>query len=244
VARLSRLPTLLAIVALVVTGCGSDDPADDAGPSTPAAPTSSPTGDVAAPSDAPAVSTVTPSTDDPATSATSGPAQPTSGTPSGSAAAPSGGATSGAATASRPPVGVPGGVPGAEPLTPATETALLAVLTAEGEAGGQAYRLERDGAGWLVTVKVFDGARVVSVAPEGDRVAGLEEAPAGEETAALDVARVALGEAGELALAEVPGDLASVVLAQDGDLAVWEVTVTTGDGPQRVRIDVAIGEPL
>lgn len=230
---MTRTSRALAALALLVAGC-SEGPADGAGNQTTAPPSvatsiPAPGGDVAAPSDGSAVT---------ATDA----ASPTRD--GGAVTEPGESATTGAgATASTPPpVGIPGGVPGAAPLTTGTEEALLALLTAEAEAGGQAYRLEPSGDGWVVTVRVFDGSRAVEVGEDGATARSVTEAPAGPETAALDTARILVAEGAEVAVADAPGDLSSVVLVRTRDAAYWEVTVDTAEGERTVRVDVATGE--
>lgn len=239
---MSRTTGALAVtaaLAVLVAGCSGEDPAE---PSPGASDTSGVEGSAAAPS----------GTGDDDADTSSQPAQPpaTGGTtgagptgPTGSAPPGGSGGTATGSTSTRPPVGIPGGVPGAEPLTPATEQVLLALLTAEGEVGGRAYRIgPATGDGWVVTVRVFDGAREVEVSPDGGTVRSVGGSDAGPETAALENALVTAAEAAEVAVAATPGDVRSVVLVQEQDHAYWDVSVDAPDGRVRVRVDLATGE--
>lgn len=224
--RAPRAAAPAVALAVLLAGC-SGDPSDDP---VPEESRTSATGAVPA-SDGIAATTPPSGTEAPGRVGTSPPGPSASGS------------TAGASSRTRPPVGIPGGIPGAEPLTAVTEAALLALLTAEGEAGGQAYRIgPAAGEGWVVTVRVFDGARDVEVSPDGATVRSVTETTAGPETAALEITRVLVAEGAEVAVAEAPGDLRSAVLVQDGDRAYWDVSVDTADGRRRVRVDVATGE--
>lgn len=115
-----------------------------------------------------------------------------------------------------------------------TAIALVAIETAEAEAGGTAYEIDdqdEDGT-WEVDVRVDDRSVEVTVSADGTEVTETEDDDLDDDDrAALDAATITLREAIELAVAEAGGVLDDAELEgeDDGEPHHWEVTVDTDD---------------
>lgn len=142
--------------------------------------------------------------------------------------------------------GVPGGIPGAEELSDASEDALVAVTVAENTVGGPAAQLQPDGERWQVVVLTSAGAERRVVDPSGE-VVGSEsvDASSPEVLAARAVldqdVSLGLRAAVELALAEVGGDVRSAQVELGGGLPVWVIQVADGSSAT-VTVDPVTGE--
>lgn len=139
--------------------------------------------------------------------------------------------------------------PGGDAGSDLTAIALVAIDTAEAEAGGTAYEIDDqdDDGTWEVDVRVGDRSVEVTVSADGTQVVGTEDDDLDDDDrAALDASTITLAEAIELAVAEAGGVLDDAELEgeDDGRPHHWEVTVDTDrDDDVEVLISVT-GEAL
>lgn len=167
---------------------------------------------------------------------------PTSGATETQSSAVPPGADPGQSATTPPPVGIPGGVPGAPPLSEQTVHALTAVVTAEAETGGRPYGLTRGPSHWVVMVRLWDGGREVRVDDDGTGVESVTSVDVDEEVALmLDTVVVPMVEAAEVAVADRPGDIAAVAAVESDGAWTWQVSVDTGSGLVQVPVDVGSG---
>ncbi|WP_256839662.1 PepSY domain-containing protein [Ornithinimicrobium faecis] len=133
--------------------------------------------------------------------------------------------------------------PGDDPAGDLTAIALVAIGTAEAEAGGTAYEIDDqdDDGTWEVDVRVDDRSVEVTVSEDGTQVVETEDDDLDDEDrAALDASTITLAEAIELAVAEVGGVLDDAELEgeDDGQPHHWEVSVDTDEQDD---IEVLVG---
>lgn len=124
-------------------------------------------------------------------------------------------------------------------------SAVAAIAAAEAEVGGTAFEIESEGGGWEVDVAI-DDSRYVEVKVDRDgTVVGVDDEDDldGTDREGLATASITLGDAIEIAFAEVGGILDDVELDREGGALVWEVNLD--DGPRiehEVYVDVATGD--
>ncbi|MDO5681472.1 MAG: PepSY domain-containing protein [Propionibacteriaceae bacterium] len=125
------------------------------------------------------------------------------------------------------------------------KAALQAISTAADAAKGTPFEIdaEDDEGAWEVHVMVDTRTHEVEVSADGRTVTKQEDEEADrDDTRRLGQAGLSLSHAIEAALREVPGTLDDVELADDNDIAVWEVTIDTPDADDvEVLIDVRDG---
>lgn len=139
--------------------------------------------------------------------------------------------------------GVAGGIPGAPPLTGASDQALTAVTAAEDTLGGPAHSLAptQEG-GWEVVVLLAGGARLATVSADAEVVdtRSVEADPL--VVAVLDQdASLGLRAAVELALAQVGGDVRSARVALGDSGPHWRIEVTGGTSASAI-VDTLTGD--
>lgn len=235
--RLTVTTALALTLSLGLTACGDDEPtvetpADEPGSTAPAESGSDDTTE----DDAPATGEETSdgASDDDATSD-----EETADDAGDDATSDDAGTTDDGGTAA----------PGGDAADDLTAIAILAIDTAEAEAGGTAYEIDdqdEDGT-WEVDVQVEDRSVEVTVSADGTQVVETEDDDLDDEDrAALDAATITLTEAIELAVNEVGGVLDDAELEgeDDGDPHHWEVSVDTDENDDiEVHISVT-GEVL
>ncbi|USQ78912.1 hypothetical protein NF556_14935 [Ornithinimicrobium faecis] len=133
--------------------------------------------------------------------------------------------------------------PGDDAAGDLTAVALVAIGTAEAEAGGTAYEIDDqdDDGTWEVDVRVDDRSVEVTVSEDGTQVVETEDDDLDDEDrAALDASTITLAEAIELAVAEAGGVLDDAELEgeDDGQPHHWEVSVDTDEQDD---IEVLVG---
>ncbi len=139
------------------------------------------------------------------------------------------------------------GVVGGGPAADVTPSALAAVESALGEVEGSAYRVDdREDGFWEVDVMTPEGARVVTVRPDGITVDGIGDQvedpldDAGRQ--ALSGATVSLAEGVVAAVRAAQGQLDSAALEEVDGAWVWRVVVdTAGQSGVELRVDPATG---
>lgn len=123
--------------------------------------------------------------------------------------------------------------------------ALVALATAEREAGGTAFDLEEEGnEGWDIDVAVGDRVVELTVSPDGTRVTETDDdndTLDSEDRSRLAQATVPIAEALTTAAGQAEGRLESIELDSFRGTTVWEIEFESGSGDTEVRIDVTTG---
>jgi uncharacterized membrane protein YkoI len=127
-----------------------------------------------------------------------------------------------------------------------TTAALAAIATAEAEAGGTSFSVDRDNLRevWDVEVAVDGGSIEVSVDATGSEVQRTENDDLdAEDRDALDAAQVGLSEAIQRVVGENGGTLDDAELDVDDGAVQWSVTILDADDrEQDYLVDAASGE--
>ena len=127
-----------------------------------------------------------------------------------------------------------------------TDDVLAAISAAEEEAGGTAYEIDDqdDDGSWEIDVAEGSTSTEVTVTADGtatvdDDTDDLDD----EDRAALQTAKISLGDAITTALKQVDGTLDDAELEEQGGRHVWQVTIDTTDrGGVEVDVDVESGQ--
>lgn len=127
-----------------------------------------------------------------------------------------------------------------------TDDVLAAISAAEEEAGGTAYEIDDqdDDGSWEIDVAEGSTSTEVTVTADGtatvdDDTDDLDD----EDRAAIEAAKISLGDAITTALKQVDGTLDDVELEEQGGRHVWQVTIDTTDrGGVEVDVDVESGQ--
>lgn len=127
-----------------------------------------------------------------------------------------------------------------------SDTWHAAIETAEQEADGTAYEIDDqdDDGSWEIDVAEGSTSTEVTVTADGtatvdDDTDDLDD----EDRAAIEAAKISLGDAITTALKQVDGTLDDVELEEQGGRHVWQVTIDTTDrGGVEVDVDVESGQ--